>query len=208
MNIRYKGISLFISIAAMMLSVNANAQPNLKDSTKILFIGNSLTYVNNLPELVVKAGKEKNIPISTKMVAYANYALEDHWNDGEIQNLVASGQFDFVVVQQGPSSQEEGRSMLMEYGAKIKSLCDQHHAKLVFFMIWPARSNFHMFDGVIKNYTEAAASTSSILCPVGQIWKKHFSDTGDYSYYGPDQFHPSLAGSESAAGIIVETLFK
>ena len=46
------------------------------------------------------------------MLARANYALKDHWNEGELQSLIKSGNFDFVVVQQGPSSQAEGRAML------------------------------------------------------------------------------------------------
>jgi lysophospholipase L1-like esterase len=63
-----------------------------------------------------------------------------------------------------------------------------------------------MFDGVINNYTEAAHKTGSLLCPVGKIWKEHFEKTSDYSYYGPDNFHPSVAGSKAAAAVIFETL--
>jgi lysophospholipase L1-like esterase len=46
------------------------------------------------------------------------------------------------------------------------------------------------------------------LCPVGAVWKKHFDETKDYSYYGPDLFHPSQKGSEIAAKVIVDALFK
>lgn len=173
----------------------------------VLFIGNSLTYTNDLPAVLTKIGKVKGLSITTKTVAYPNYALEDHWNDGQIQLLIASKKYDFVVVQQGPSSQSDGRTMLLDYGARIKALCIANNAKLAFFMVWPARANLHTFDGVIKNYTDAAAATGSLLCPVGKVWKEHFSATGDYSYYGPDMFHPSEKGTESAAQIIYATLF-
>lgn len=64
---------------------------NPSDSTKsILFVGNSLTYYNDLPGLVAKLGKDSGIVIKTEMVAYPNYALEDHWNDGQIQTLIAT----------------------------------------------------------------------------------------------------------------------
>ena len=36
--------------------------------------------------------------------------------------------------------------------------------------------------------------------------KSYFEQTEDYSYYGSDGFHPSLAGSESAARIIIQYL--
>jgi hypothetical protein len=176
--------------------------------TSILFVGNSLIYTNDLPSLVKQKAKDKGFNITIESLAFPDYALEDHWIDGELQKLIKEKKFDFVVVQQGPSSQDEGREMLLDYGARIKALCKKSRSELAFFMVWPARSNFHMFDGVIKNYTDAADLTSSILCPVGTAWKKYMTETGDYSYYGTDMFHPSEKGSIVAAEVIVESLFK
>jgi hypothetical protein len=178
-----------------------------QSATKILFVGNSLTYTNDLPALVTALAKTKGHPVQTETLAYPNYALEDHWNDGQLQKMIAKEKYDFVIVQQGPSSQADGRAMLLDYGKRIKDLCDKNNSKLVFFMVWPAKANLHMMDGVIKNHTDAAIETNSILCPVGKVWKEHFAATGDYSYYGPDEFHPSLAGSQVAAKVIVESLF-
>lgn len=90
----------------------------------------------------------------------------------------------------------------------MKAVCDQYHAQLAFYMVWPARANDQTFEGVIRNYSEAAMQTNSILCPVGEVWKKYFDATREYSYYGPDQFHPSIEGSKVAAKVIFESLFK
>jgi len=174
----------------------------------ILFIGNSLTYTNDLPAMVVLLAKEKGIRLKAEVLAYPNYGLEDHWSNGNLQQLIPASQFDFVVLQQGPSSQSEGRAMLLDYGVRIKALCDTTKTRLAFFMVWPAFANLHTFEGVIKNYSDAATATNSLLCPVGAVWKKHFDETKDYSYYGPDLFHPSQKGSEIAAKVIVDALFK
>lgn len=188
-------------------SLNARPSINLSDSSiHVLFVGNSLTYANNLPLIVSELAKEKGINIKTEMIARPNYALEDHWNDRKLEMQLMTNKYDFVIIQQGPSSQMDGRIMLAEYGLKMKILCGKYNARLVFFMVWPALSNFQTFDGVIKNYTDAASVTNSILCPVGVAWKNYFLETNDYSYYGPDQFHPSKKGSEAAAKIIVDTL--
>lgn len=176
-------------------------------TSHILFVGNSLTYTNDLPAIVTRLAGEKGIEVTTGMLVAPNYALEDHWNDGRLQELISEKQFDFVVVQQGPSSQQDGRTMLLDYGARIKTVCEKNNTKLAFLMVWPAYSNLRTFDGVIKNYRDAATATNSLLWPAGEVWKKHFEETGDYSYYGPDQFHPSEKGSAVAAGVIVETLF-
>ncbi|MBK8517320.1 MAG: SGNH/GDSL hydrolase family protein [Saprospiraceae bacterium] len=187
----------------------ANPQSIISDSIKtILFIGNSLTYTNELPKLVEAIGKERGIEIKTTMIAFPNYALEDHWNDGRIQTLIADKKYDFVVVQQGPSSQSDGSISLIEYGAKIKEICSASNSQLAFFMVWPAFANFHTYSGVINSYTNAAIATNSILCPVGQVWRDYFLATGDYAYFGPDMFHPSLKGSENAALIIFQILFQ
>jgi hypothetical protein len=50
---------------------------------RILFIGNSLTYVNDLPALVQAIGKANGEKVETRMVAYPDYSLEDHWNSGD-----------------------------------------------------------------------------------------------------------------------------
>lgn len=85
----------------------------------ILFIGNSLTYTNNLPKLVKKHADLNGIKINAKMIAFPNYAIEDHWNEGKVQKLISSKKFNYVIIQQGPSSQNDGRKMLIEYGKNI-----------------------------------------------------------------------------------------
>lgn len=173
----------------------------------ILFIGNSLTYYNDMPEMVKAIGEEKGIAIGVKMVTQGNYAIIDHWSDGEAQKQISRGVFDFVVMQQGPSSQLEGRELLIEGGELFKPLCDEHGAQLTFYMVWPSLTYYHTFDGVIRSYELAAERNDALLCPVGRIWKTHFDTTEDFSYYGSDGFHPSIKGSEVAAQVIYDSLF-
>lgn len=175
-------------------------------STNLVFIGNSLTYTNDLPSLVEKYAKTKGIIVKTKMIALPNYGLEDHWNDGEIQKLIKSKNYDYIIIQQGPSSQEYGRISLLEYGKKLNDLCKENKTKLVFLMVWPSKKYYHTYDRVIKNYTNAANQVSALLCPVGKVWKAHFDKTKDLSYFGVDGFHPSLKGSKIAAEVIVNSI--
>jgi len=187
-------------------SQQKNSDNASKTGINILFIGNSLTYTNNLPELVKRSAKLQGIEIDYKMIAFPNYAIIDHWNDGEVQKLIASKKHDFVIIQQGPSSQNNGRNMLIEYGKKYSSLCKLNNTKLCYFMVWPSLNYYHTFDGVIKNYKDAALINNSILLPVGEVWKDYFDRTDDFQYYSSDGFHPSIEGSQIAAKVIVEYL--
>jgi hypothetical protein len=176
-------------------------------TTKILFVGNSLTYTNSLPDLVEKEAKSRGFKVKTTTLAYPNYAIIDHWNDGEVQKYIKSEKYEFLIVQQGPSSQSEGRKMLLEDGSKLKKLCEQSGTKLVYFMVWPSQTYYHTFEGVIKNHRDAATENDALLCPVGEAWKAYFDKTKDFSLYGMDGFHPSPKGSRLAAEVIVDTLF-
>ncbi|MGX1929553.1 SGNH/GDSL hydrolase family protein [Flagellimonas sp. 2504JD4-2] len=180
---------------------------NNSEITGVLFIGNSLTYFNDLPILVQQRAEVQGREIMVKMVAYPNYAIVDHWADGEVQQLISSQEYDYVIIQQGPSSQSEGRQMLIESGKLYSDLCEQNNAKLCYFMVWPSISNYNTFDGVIENHTDAASINNAILLPVGEVWKAYIDSTNNFDYYGPDGFHPSVTGSEVAADVIVERLF-
>jgi hypothetical protein len=190
-------------LTLVLLSSSQSPSPN---EIKILFVGNSLTYTNDLPILVATAAQKKGKLVTTEILAFPNYALEDHWNDGRVQTMIATGHYDYVIVQQGPSSQSNSRKMLLDYGQKFKNLCESNKSQLAFFMVWPAYVNYATFDGLIKNYTDAASETGSILCPVGKVWKQHFDETKDFGYYGPDMFHPSEKGSRVAAEVILNSL--
>lgn len=174
----------------------------------ILFVGNSLTYSNGLPQLVVdEAKRQHGIEVGRAEILKGNYAIHDHWNEGEVQKQINSGKYDYVIIQQGPSSQALGRQILIEYGAEYKALCEANGAELVYYMVWPSRQYYHTFDGVIKNHEDAATVNKALLAPVGQVWKTYFDRTEDFSYYGTDGFHPSPKGSQVAAEVIVDTLF-
>ncbi len=186
----------------------SNTLPEIKDPTiNILFIGNSLTYTNDLPKLVKAHAKTKGVKTKTHMVALPNYALEDHWNDGNIQQLIATGKYDYVIIQQGPSSQQEGRDMLITYGKKFATLCSNYDAKLAYFMVWPSLQYHYTQDAVIQNYHDAATINNAIILPVGMTWKEYHNSNNSNDYYGPDGFHPSLKGSKAAAATIVSHLF-
>ncbi len=197
---------LFWNSVALYGITDANQQR--EKPIKVLFVGNSLTHSNNLPQLVETGAIKMGVALEATMLAYPNYAIEDHWQERKVQHLLAQGNYDFLVLQQGPSSQDEGRQMLLDYGAKFKEVCKESNTRLVFFMVWPSLNYFRTFEQVIANYYEAAQFNNALLCPVGEVWKEHIGKSGDLSFYSADGFHPSQKGSLVAAQVIVETLLQ
>lgn len=201
---------IFFSLLATCYSYCQKETPSSSSEIecKVLFIGNSLTYSNNLPLLVEEFANSKGIQLKTKMVAYPNYSLEDHWSRRTIQNSIINTHYDYIIIQQGPSSQNDGRKMLTEYGKKIQGLYKgKSDTKLCYLMVWPPLSRNNSFDGVIDNYTRAAKVNQAVLIPVGKNWRSYTAKTNDYKYYSSDGFHPSIEGSRYMAEMIVEVLF-
>ncbi len=198
---------IFLLTLFFCFQFNTEAQ-NKSEINNILFIGNSLTYTNNLPELVKTKAKYSGYNIQIEVIAFPNYALSDHWRDGKIQKLISSKKFDIVIIQQGPSSQSKGKNILINYGKKYSELCKDNNALLAYYMVWPSLRYYNTFDDVIKNHELAAKENHAILCPVGKVWKKYFDTTKKFDYYGEDSFHPSKKGSTVAAQVIFSTLRK
>ncbi|HEX7831155.1 MAG TPA: SGNH/GDSL hydrolase family protein [Thermoanaerobaculia bacterium] len=169
-------------------------------ATRVLFIGNSLTYANDLPSMVVKLAKAEKRELVTKTLAFPDYSLEDHLNDRRTLAALRE-RWDFIVVQQGPSAMEESRTLLLR---DIKRIAEKaRDAKLVLFMVWPSRARIGDFARVDESYTLAAKSVGGILAPAGREWRA--SKELD-ALYGPDGFHPSERGSQVAAEVIYRSL--
>lgn len=176
------------------------ALPPLADnSLKVLFIGNSLTQSNTLPEMVAELARQDDIKIIYKDMSIGGTSLEDHWNDGKIQTEIANDKYDFVVVQQGPSSLATSRANLIEYVKKIKERCDQNNSSLCVYMVWPDKARLAFLDDVIYSYTQAAIQTQSLLAPAGLAWKHAWARDASLPLYSQDDFHPSVMGSVLAA---------
>ncbi len=182
---------------------------NGQDKVRVLFVGNSLTYSNNLPEIInhfAKSAKQKKF--SYKMIAYPNFSLEDHWDKGEVQKVLAKEKWDFVVMQQGPSASIEGRKLLAEYAKKFAEKIILAGAKPALFMVWSSAYRLSDFAEVGVSYKLAAEETKGLFFPVGFAWLEAWKRVPNLQLYSVDKFHPSQMGSYLAALIIYQQIYQ
>ncbi len=196
-----------LCFSTSFLSVRPQAD-KLKDELRVLFIGNSLTYTNDLPAIVealAQAAKQKRFIYQS--LTYPNLSLEDQWNRGEAQKLLAKEKWDVVVLQQGPSGLEESRRSLIEYTRRFTEAIRAAGAEPALFMVWPAEARINDFDRVIQSYKLAADEVKGLLFPVGAAWRAAWKRDSTIALYSEDRFHPSALGSYLAALVIYEKLF-
>jgi hypothetical protein len=175
---------------------------------RVLFIGNSLTYTNDLPAIVealaAASGKER---FKYKVVAFPDHSLEDHWKRGDARKMIAEGGWDVVVLQQGPSALRESRVLLLEYTRRFAEEIRRAGAKPALFMVWPSKIRSGDFDGVRDSYALAAKEVSGLFFPAGEAWRAAWRRKPDLALYSQDGLHPSLLGSYLSAAVIYQQLY-
>jgi hypothetical protein len=168
----------------------------------ILFVGNSLTYENDLPSIVAEIATMDGVRLGYTSLTAGNYSLDDHWADGTIQAALAKDKYDILIAQQGPSALPESQVLLRESSVRIANECRAHDTMFGLYMVWPALARDFDRDNSIASYTNAADAAGGLLCPAGLAWKLAWQTDRSIPFYGPDNFHPSFQGSFMAAMVI------
>jgi hypothetical protein len=178
-------------------------------ATRVLFIGNSLTYANDLPGIVAAfAEAAGEIPPVCRAVVGGGFSLEDHWNRGEAAKTLEQEKWDFVVLQQGPSASPEGRALLLRYARRFDPLIRRTGAKPALYMVWPSAERRLDFGGVSDSYRLAARDIGAALLPAGEAWRIAEKKAPKIRLYSEDGLHPTAAGSYLAGAVIYARLFE
>ena len=67
---------------------------------RVLLVGNSLTYTNNLPALLRAVGAAQGTPIATETYAAPGGTLAERWKEGLVAKSLQERRFDAVVLQE------------------------------------------------------------------------------------------------------------
>lgn len=186
---------------AALASCGSTAPAPVDDhDLRILFIGNSLTYVNDLPSLVQRLGRSNPaLAVSVSSVAFPNFSLVDHWDRGDALRAIEDGPWDVVVLQQGPSALPESRAVLVEYAGKFAAEIRRVGARPAIYMVWPGLDRFDEWEAVTQSYAAAASAIDGVLLPGGEAIRAAYAADRSIALFQGDGFHPALAGSWAVA---------
>ncbi len=174
----------------------------------MLFIGNSLTYVNDLPGVVAAfAEAAGETPPEFRSVVAGGFSLEDHWREGEARRAIGREKWDVVVLQQGPSASAEGRGLLLLYARRFAPEIRRAGAKPALYMVWPSAGRRQDFGGVSDSYRLAAEDIGGVLLPAGEAWRSVERRAPKLALYSSDGLHPTVAGSYVAGAVVYARLY-
>lgn len=188
--------------------VNNIEDNGLVDDARILFIGNSLTYFNDLPLMVQALAAQSGKTLTADDITAPNFALEDHFLGQTAHAALASGGYQWVVMQQGPSSLPASQNHLRTWARRFDPLIRAGGARPALFMVWPDAAHSASFGDVYDSYSNAALAINGMFIPAGEAWRWAWNLSPGLPLYGPDHFHPSPMGSYAAALSIFAELYQ
>lgn len=190
---------LAAAVVAGSTGCRSASGPSSPADLRVLFVGNSLTSVNDLPRMFAAVAAQGGFRIATGTVVGNDVSLDDHLVAGDAADEIRTGDWDYVVLQQGPSGRPESRVALLESTRQFTAIISAEGARPGLYMVWPDASRPTAFDSVSRSYTEAADAVDGLLFPAGDAWISAWERKPTLALYGNDGFHPSPLGSYLAA---------
>ena len=191
--------------SACLDTVPTDPEP-IGEGRRALFIGNSYLYTQDIPGIVqALADSAGGDQIAVATVAGPDLALIDHWKLGAAREAIAQGGWEWVILQQGPSSVEVNRDSLRLVSRLFAGDITQAGAQPALFSAWPTSDRRQDFPRAIESYTLAAADVNGLLLPVASAWLAAWARDPSLGLYA-DRLHASPAGAYLASLVIYSRL--
>ncbi|MBK5284568.1 MAG: T9SS type A sorting domain-containing protein [Bacteroidia bacterium] len=193
-------------------------------SYRVLFLGNSYTGVNNLPQIIHDVALSAGDTLVFDSYTPGGYQLIDHSIDVVSQNKIMTGGWHYVVIQGQSQEPITFSSQFSNGGAALYNLVKQYNpcAVTMPYMTWgrkngdasncvsfPVMCTYQGMDTTIMDrYLNLTDFINGEVSPVSVVWNYLRQNFPNIELYQPDESHPTAAGSYAAACCFYATLFK
>lgn len=217
-----KGFVL-ICISLLLLGLKSQAK-----HIRVLFIGNSYTNYNNLPELIKQMAVQSGDTLEYTAHTPGGNTLQQHAANSTVQNYIQAGNWDYVVLQEQSQLPSFGdaqvASQVYPYATALCNTIRQYNpcAQIVFYMTWgrkngdasncqylPDVCTYKGMDSLLQlRYRIMAQDNKTLISPVAKVWRKIINEQAQLNLYVADESHPSNLGSYAAACTFYTLLFE
>ena len=166
----------------------------------ILFIGNSHTYYNDMPDIFRRLCRHNGREVFTVMLAHGGVGLDFHAHEPEAAHNIRYGKFDCVVLQHKANPYE--RDTMFCEGMRLAGFIKGSGAKGVVYMPWPRLEARDTQEIALEGNSEFARQNGFALAPAGMAWWKFMDEHPEVEMFRPDHEHATKKGSFLAACVI------
>lgn len=171
---------------------------------KVLFIGNSHTFVHYVPARVKAFCESRGKPVEPVMLTHPGMGLDWHLGQSQTYFNLMCGGYDAVILQHN-AHPFPGKNSLLEAGEKMAALTPEG-TKIFLYMTWSEKNNPEGQTVMSEAYEALAEKISVAVCPVGRIWWQVANAHPDEELYFADGEHSSVLGASLSAAVIGRTL--
>lgn len=205
--------ALIIASVAGFAAAPIHAQPNTRPM-RVLFIGNSYTYFNNLAITVADfamATREPRVLVPT-VVLVGGSTLEVHLARGDALREIARGRWDYVVLQDQSTRPLEQPAALWRDAQAFADAAKKGGATMVMYETWARETMPQLQDSLSRSYHRAAELTGGRVAHVGDAWAAYRATESvvppaHSALFFTDGSHPSKAGTYLAACVFYATFY-
>ena len=167
---------------------------------KILFLGNSHTSVNNVPELVRRLAQTSTKPIDIRYELLGGGHLEDSAKSQEVFDKIKKGNFNYVVMQAAMVSMSHQNDYPQDGAIAIARAAVAAGAKVLMYPEW-SRQGIEETEYTERVYRSVGETVKGKTAPVGRVWDEVLRHAR-LDLWSPDGNHASLDGSFLAANVL------
>lgn len=172
---------------------------------RILFVGNSHTYMNDLPEMVAEKARGEGYDCEVTMIAHGGWYLEQHVAEPDVRFNIRYGHYDYVVIQEHahPFGPEE---RFFVAARQLNEWIREAGSRPVVYMTWAKQDDEAAQPRMIRAHEQIARELDALLAPVGAHWWDYLKSHPEIYMYKRDGQHASSHGSAFAAGYIWDAI--
>ncbi len=197
-----------------------SACASTRKPVRILFVGNSYTYYNNLPRVAETLYEATNKgAFEVGMLVQAGQRLSDVAGPRmpEFLRMLMGGRWDYVVLQEQSSlggGFGNGRPVLGNPGAfheAVRALDKEIRrsgGRTVLLETWANERAPEQQGAISEAYASIADEIGALVVPAGQVWKAVRSAHPGIRLHQADGSHPAETGTYLTACLLLETLFE
>jgi len=181
--------------------------PGVK-TTKVLFIGDSLTYYNDLPGLLAQLSAKEERPLEVDDVTVAYASLGAMWNHSAARGHLNRGGWDYVVLQEFSVLPVMDPQTTRDNFRRFGDAATRVGAQPIIFENWTRRHRDQNadFNALRETYRQVQRETGGQIAPIGTAWKLCTEQHPEIALYADDR-HPTVAGTYLAACILYRTIY-
>jgi hypothetical protein len=196
-----------------------NSLENSGPVTRILFIGNSYTYVNDLPGTFTKLACSGGHQVETDMAAVGGWTLAQHAASSQTLDKVQFQKWDFIVLQEQseiPAIQDSRIQTMYPAVRQLVQRIRASGAQPLLFMTWGHQNGDAQFGLATYSDMQAQLSTGYMgiaqelnvpVVPVGTAWLRGVTQAKPLNLWQSDGSHPTEQGTYLAACVFYAAIF-